>query len=345
MPVRMGQYGSGHGHAAGKARAMLGNPGVELVGVYEPDPALRASARESGGYAGVRWLESADQLLGDPTVAAVAIEGRNDESLAMAREAIAAGKHLWYDKPAGDDWAAYLSFADEVSRRRLYVQMGYMFRYHDGFRLIADWARSGLLGDLFGVRAHMSTRIPVRTAEGSRSPSFSGTREAISQHRGGIFYDLAGHMLDQVVWLMGRPRRVTAFFRNDATPDLPTFGDNTVGVFEFEHGLGIVDIAAMEARPTARRFEVYGTRGTALMEPFEPASAVRLHLESAAGGFDAGETVVPVVAQSRQDQYERELAAFLHVVRGDRAPERPFEHECLVQETLLRATGGIPESR
>lgn len=343
MPIRMVQYGSGHGHAPGKARAMLGNPGVDFVGVYEPDLAARARARESRGFAGVRWLESAEEILGDPTVVAVAIEGRNDESLAMAREAATAGKHLWYDKPAGDDWAGYVALADEVRRRQLYLQMGYMFRYHDGFRLIADWARSGLLGDLFGVRAHMSTWIPARAGDGAGAASF--TREAVSQHRGGIFYDLAGHMLDQMVWLMGRPRRVTSFFRNDATPEVPAFADNTVGVCEFDRGLGIVDIASMEARPPARRFEVYGTRGSALMEPLEPATAVRLHLETAAGGFDGGETVVPIATQSRQEQYERELAAFLAVLRGERGPDRPFEHEMLVQETLLRATGGVPEAR
>ena len=50
-----------------------------------------------------------------------------------------------------------------------------------------------------------------------------------------------------------------------ATPEVPAFADNTVGVFEFDRGLGIVDIAAVEARPPARRFEVYGARGSALM--------------------------------------------------------------------------------
>jgi hypothetical protein len=40
--------------------------------------------------------------------------------------------------------------------------------------------------------------------------------------------------------------------------------------------------------------------------------------------------------------YERELVAFLAVVRGEQTPDRPLAHELLVQETLLRATGRIP---
>ena len=51
--------------------------------------------------------------------------------------------------------------------------------------------------------------------------------------------------------------------------------DNTVGVFEFEKALVVIDIAAMEVRPPARRFEVYGTQGSAtITEPFEPATNI-----------------------------------------------------------------------
>jgi predicted dehydrogenase len=99
----------------------------------------------------------------------------------------------------------------------------------------------------------------------------------------------------------------------------------------------------MEARPSARRIEVYGSTGSVIMEPFEPAREVRLHLEEAAGGFDRGENVVPIATQSRQELYERELAAFVAHLAGESSPDRPFEHEVLVQETLLRATGAIPE--
>ena len=35
--VKMAQYGTKHGHAAGKLRAMQTNAEVEVVGVFEPD--------------------------------------------------------------------------------------------------------------------------------------------------------------------------------------------------------------------------------------------------------------------------------------------------------------------
>jgi predicted dehydrogenase len=328
----MAQIGTKHGHAAGKALAMQTNPSVEFVGLFEPDPLAREKARDERAYAGVRWYESIDESLADGSIAAIAIEGRNDESLAMARAAISAGKHIWYDKPAGDDWVAYqMLVADARARSRL-IQMGYMFRYHEGFRCIADWAKSGYLGDVFSVRAHMSTWIPVVGNSG---------RNVISRHPGGIFYDLAGHMLDQVVWILGRPTKVNGFFANHATPEYPTFVDNTLGVFNFERAIAFVDIAAMESRPMARRFEVYGTQGSAIMEPFEPSPRLTLTLEKASGKFLAGAQNVPLAEQPRQVQYERELAAFVAALRGEKAPDRTLDEEVLVQETLLRATRGI----
>jgi predicted dehydrogenase len=200
-----------------------------------------------------------------------------------------------------------------------------MFRYHHAFRLVADLARSGTLGPVFAIRAHMSTRLTY------------DQRKKIAVHQGGILYDLSAHMLDQIVWTLGRPQRITSFLRNDATPELPTFADNTLAVLEYDNALATVDIAAMEARPMARRYELYGTNGSAIItEPFEPAKQIRLTLESDAGEYKAGQHIIDVPGQSRQDLYDRELEAFLSVVQRGKEPDRTLAHESLVQETLLR---------
>jgi predicted dehydrogenase len=332
----MAQYGVRHGHAAGKLTAMRRNPDVELAGVYEPDSEARAAAAAARGYEGVRWLESEAELLGDPRVQAVAIEGLNAESLPTALACARAGKHLWYDKPAGDDWSGYQALIAAIRQHSVYLQMGYMFRYQDGFQKLASWVRGGLLGDVFSIRAHMSTWIPESGG--------AFTRGTIAQsHTAGILYDLSGHMLDQVLWLLRdeRPACVTSFLRNDATPDIPAFKDNTLGVYEFERALVMVDIAAMEHQPTARRFEVYGTRGSAILDPMEPATAARLVLDEAREGFEKGLQHVPFAGTTRQRSYELELDAFIPIALGERPPDRPLEHEILVQETLLRGTGSI----
>ncbi|MCZ0941007.1 MAG: Gfo/Idh/MocA family oxidoreductase [Caldilineaceae bacterium] len=330
-PLRMAQYGTKHGHAAGKMQAMLDSPDVEVVGLFEPDSERRAEMEGSSGPFGqVHWFDSEEEMLSDSSVVAVASEGRNAESLPQTEAIVDAGKHVWYDKPAGEDWAGWQRVMGKAQDQGLLIQMGYMFRYQKGFCQIAEWVHGGLLGDIYCTRAHMSTSVDPNS------------RRALAVHQGGIFFDLGGHMLDQVVFLMGRPTRTTSFLRTDGAG--PACTDNTLGVLEFERGLAFVDIAAMEPKPMARRFEVYGTKGSAiLLDPFEPPYAIRLCLEEDDGGFSAGEQIVPVPTQSRQQTYEEELVAFVATLRGEQPPDRSPEHELLVQETLLRLTGRIAE--
>ena len=336
MTVQMAQYGTKHSHAAGKVIAMQENPEVELVGVFEPDTEHRAQLADSDTcFASVHWFESAKEMLADPAVVAVASEGLNVESLDQTEEIVAAGKHVWYDKAPGDNWPQWKRVVAAAREKNLLIQMGYMLRYHDGFHQIAEWAKSGLLGHVFSIRAHMSTNIP------------SGRRKQINAHRGGIFYELAGHMLDQIVWILGRPTRTGCYLRTDdygTGERVDGFADNTLGVFEFDGAMAMVDIAAMETEPMARRYEVYGTAGSAIVvEPFEPGSRIRLCLAEATEEYSAGAQMVPFQSRSRQELYDQELKAFLRTIAGQQEPDRLPEHDLLVQETLLRTVGALTD--
>ena len=326
----MAQYGTKHGHARGKLQAMLVNPNVAVAGVFEPDTERRAQLQAGKtGFTDVHWYATAAEMLEDETIVAVASEGNNAESLAQTEEIVNAGKHVWYDKPAGENWSQWQRVIETAQEKSLLVQMGYMLRYHSAFKQVTDWGRNGFLGDVFSVRAHMSTNI-------SRE-----ARTRISQHIGGIFFDLGGHVLDQVLWMLGRPEKVTSFLRNDGGSVEP-FKDNTLTVYEFEKAMAFISISALEPRPVARRFEVYGTEGSAIIvEPFEPGRTIRLCLNKAKDGYSQGEQFVETAGESRQRLYDLELDAFLATIAGTQPPDRPVSHELLVQETLLRATGVI----
>lgn len=323
--VRMAQYGTKHGHAGGVLEVMLGHPEICVAGVYEPDSKRRKILQSLGKppWSLVNWYDNKQEMLSDPSITAIASEGSNAESLEHTEEIIESGKHAFYDKPAGRNYAQFKRIMGRAGEKGLQVQMGYMFRFHEGFTVISDWARSGFLGDIFGIRAHMSTHL----SEESQS--------LIAIHPGGIFYDLGGHMIDQIVWVLGRPIGVTPFFRKDAS-NIEGFSDNTLGVLEYERAMALVDIAAMEPRPMARRYEVYGTLGSAIMEPFEPAESIRLCLEQPQGNYPAGISIVTIKPQPR---YVGGITSFLGDIRGEKSPDRSPDHELLVQETLLRATG------
>ena len=115
--------------------------------------------------------------------------------------------------------------------------------------------------------------------------------------------------------------------------------DNTLAVLEYDRALVTVDIAAMEPRPTARRFEVYGTEGSAIMDQFDQAENLRLCLEEAKGDYPAGVTEFRPVETRR---HVADFAAFVSDIKGESEPLRSLDHELLVQETLMRATGGAP---
>jgi predicted dehydrogenase len=159
---------------------------------------------------------------------------------------------------------------------------------------------------------------------------------------------LAPHIIDQVVWLFGgRPQKITSFLRNDATPRVPAHADNTLVVLEFDgqsRGMAMIDIANMEPSPAARRFEVYGTRGSAIVvEPFEPGSTIRLCLAEEQPGYQRGAQTVSVTPTPRDQAYRHELAAFVATLLGQQPPDRTLDHELLVEETLHRAVGTLAE--
>ena len=238
------------------------------------------------------------------------------------------------DKPAGNDFKKFNKLAKIAEEKNLIIELGYMFRQHEGFKKISEWSKTGKLGKIFMIRAHMSTNLPENNLENNNI-----SREGLSKYKGGVFYDLAGHMIDQICWIQGRPKNIKSFFMNSDSIN-KQFSDNTVSVFEYDNGMTILDIAAMETKPMARRFEVYGTEGSAIMEPFEPAETIRLCLNNSFEDYKEGVNIVKIKDVPR---YDRPFEIFINRVINKTIPIRSMGHEILVQETLMRAIGEINE--
>ena len=324
MKVKFAQYGISHAHARGKAAVLKANADVDFRGVYEPDPEVRRTLGDAEAYEGVRWFESKEEMLDDGTIAAIAVEGEVGQNPGFAREVIGRGKHIWLDKPAGADWEAFRELIAIAEDKGLLVQLGYMFRYHAGFQFILDWARDQKLGDIFSVRGRMSTFLGGEA------------RRRQSVYRGGILFELLCHLVDIVVAMLGRPERVTSFLRSDLGTETG-FRDNTAAVLEYPKTMVLLESAAMEvsANPS-RRLEVYGTRGSAIMEPFEREPVLRVCLDEERDGFVKGWQAVPLVVRPR---YVGSLEALVADIRGEKRPDRTLAHELTVQETVLRASG------
>jgi len=324
MRIKMAQYGIAHAHAAGKAGAMEKNADVDFCGVFEPNPGTRAE--RGSAYKDAHWFDSKEEMLEDDSITAIAVEGEVCHNLAFAREAVEHGKHIWLDKPAGDDMKEFSQILAIARDKKLLVQLGYMFRYNLGFQFIFDRVKDGSLGEIFSVRGRMSTGIPA------------DRRPALAQHQGGIFFELLCHLTDIVVEILGRPNKVTSFLRNDLGIT-PEFSDNTIAIFEYEKAIASLESVAMEVSAfPARRFEVYGTRGSVIIEPLEPPG-VRLCLSEASGDYVEGWQTVDV--GEPVGRYDGGLAALVADIKGEKSPDRSLYHELIVQETVLRASRQI----
>ena len=334
--IKFGFLGTKHAHALAKMQVLQAFPAIEVVGVFEPDNTQRSLIQKTAiPFKDIHFYDNLDEMIHDKSIIAIVNESLSCESLQYTDAIIKAGKHCWYDKPAGDNFIQFQQILSQAKNQQIHIQMGYMFRYHDGFNKIASLVKSGILGDIFSIRAQMSVFIP---AVRGTSLNFN-TRDTIANHKGGILYDLGCHIIDQVCWLLGRPTTLTAFLRNDSGC-IPTCMDNTLGVLEYPKSLVTINIAAMEVpNKQTRRFEVNGTKGSAiLVEPFEQSNCIHLYLEKAVNNYQKGFNMIPYKPQTRNALYKLELDAFLNTINKKQVPSRSIEHELLVQETLLRLT-------
>ncbi|UCE47831.1 MAG: Gfo/Idh/MocA family oxidoreductase, partial [Phycisphaerales bacterium] len=132
--IRVGQIGTAHAHAAGKVATLKKlSEDYEVIGIVEPNPEQQKRLKDHSAYRGLKWI-SEEQLLNTRGLQAVAVETDIPELVPTGMRCISAGMHIHLDKPAGLSLTAFEKLLDEATRRRLTVQMGYMFRHNPAFK-------------------------------------------------------------------------------------------------------------------------------------------------------------------------------------------------------------------
>src|SRR4051812_34236185 len=142
--IKVGQIGVGHPHAS-KLAVYRRSTDYEVVGIVEPDVALRKRAEGLAPYKDLRWM-SREQLLGVPGLQAVLVETQVRDLLDNAEAGVPAGKHTHLDKPAGESLPQFRRILDAAAKKRLLVQMGYMFRYNPAVVMLREFLAKGWLG-------------------------------------------------------------------------------------------------------------------------------------------------------------------------------------------------------
>jgi predicted dehydrogenase len=320
-PIKIGQIGVGHGHAT-KLSVYRDSPDYEIVGLVEPDVALRKAAGSNPVYQGIPWL-TREQLLATPGLQAVLIETRVRDLLNNAEACIDAGVHVHLDKPAGESLPQFRRILNSADRKNLLVQMGYMYRYNPAVVLLRDFLNRGWLGEIFEVHAVMSKVVDP------------ASRRELAQYPGGILFELGGHIMDIVIAILGAPQAVTSFNRHSGSIEDGLL-DNMLCVLEYSKATATLKSSAIEVEGNGRRhLVVCGTEGTFHIQPLDNPSA-RVSLSRNCGEYKKGTQEITFPKYTR---YIGDAMDMAQIIRGEKTSDYLPDHDLTVQETLLRACG------
>ena len=292
-----------------------------VMGIAESDYSRRAALPSHKIFGGVPILEE-EALLGMPAVRAIAVETAIEDGTATALRVLRAGKHVHLDKPGGFDHSTFSSMRLEAEERKLSVQMGYMLRYNPAFELLFTAVKEGWLGEITEIDCSMGKLADA------------GTRAQLKTQPGGAMFEIAGHLIDVIVALLGKPQRVEAF----STPVQPDgFPDNQLAVLIYPKTTACVRTNFVDPfGGPRRRFNVTGTEGSLEIMPLE-SGQVSLSLSRECGGYKKGVQSVRLTVP--RGRYDAEFVDLASVVRGEKALAWGAAHDIAVHETILRAAG------
>lgn len=236
-------------------------PRIVVVGCGDWGKNLVRNMAALGALAGVsdNRREQADALAGqfsvpvldlaaalaDPSIDGVVLAVPIAGHTAAARAALAAGKHVFIEKPLASNAAEACQLRDLAAAHGRVLMAGHLLRYHDQFARLVDWVRAGELGTVQRLEA---------------------TRTAFGKLRGDedVVLNLAPHDVSMILALMAAaPTAVTA--RGVAHTDPAQIDTADIGL-DFAGGARAM-IHISRAHPLKQqRLVVIGSRGSAVFD-------------------------------------------------------------------------------
>lgn len=219
------------------------------------DPVAEAAGSLAADF-GFDVAPSLEAVLEDPAVDAVLIAGPNAVHADQAVAAIAAGKHVFCQKPI----ALTLADADRVlaaaAASDRTVQFGFMLRFTPPIPDIAARVQGGELGDIITGRASIFGWEP--TGDWFYDPAQGG----------GVILDTLVHFGDLVLWLFGPAERVHTEGGAYALEPARRRGSPDNATVTVRHASGTVSdlYVTWTAGHGNFGFEIYGTDGSAEMD-------------------------------------------------------------------------------
>lgn len=207
-PIRIAVVGLGY-WGPNLARVVAALPSAQLAALCD---ANRAALADVGArYPGVPQIQSFNEVLADRSIDAVALATPVSTHHPLASAALAAGKHVFVEKPLAESISSAQSLVECARRAGLVLMPGHTFLYSPPVVKIKELIDSGELGEVYFIA---TSRVNL----GLHQPDVS------------VVWDLAPHDFSILrYWLGESPTEVAAFSRACLVPGTPMLPSSTFG--------------------------------------------------------------------------------------------------------------------
>ncbi len=197
--IGWGFMGKTHTHAVRSIPLFYPNCGfrAELVGVCSRTLSKAQQAKEELGFKFA--TDDYRQLLARDDIDVVSICTPNAQHEQMAIDALAAGKHVYIDKPLSVDGASALRILEAAEKSPSKAQVVFNNRFFPATMRARQLVDEGRIGEVLSFTCrylHSGSIDPNRPM---------GWKQGME---GGVLLDLGSHALDLVTWLIGMPEEV-----------------------------------------------------------------------------------------------------------------------------------------
>ncbi len=299
-PVGLGRW------ARVLARGALRGEAIELASCFSRSQDKRAAFREEFDVG--HSAASYEELLADPEVEGVLITTPNDTHKQLILQAAAAGKAVYVDKPISHTLEDAVEIARAVAEAGVVFSVGHSARRLSGHRTMKRWIEEGLLGEVSLAEANFSNERGLELTPET-------WRWYATKSPGGAFIQLGVHHADNLQYLLGPVKTVTAHARKLYTKsEVP---DAVMAILEFESGpLGYLGTGW--ASPGVYRLNLQGTRAN-LMYDLDFTHWDQSHLADKYSSLRSQayrETDRPAVELPPTDMFREQLEEFALAIRG-----------------------------
>ena len=242
------------------------------------------------------------EILNDPEIDAVLICSSTNTHSNISLEAIAAGKHVFCEKPIDHDLAKIKEVVKALEGSNIKYQVGFNRRFDHNFAAVRKAVVDGKIGE---------THIIKVTSRDPEPPS--AEYAAVS---GGMFLDMTIHDFDMVRFLAGCDAE--EIYVQSAVLVDPAIGeagdvDTAVITIKMENGaIAVIDNSRRAAYGYDQRAEVFGSKGMAATSN-DTASSVVLSTDAGV----TGEKPLYFFLERYMQSFATEVGCFIDAIEND----------------------------